>query len=327
MKLILLFITALICRQAAGAGERSGAFKSFKLRSGGYDRTYGVYAPAGLDASKRYPLLVILHGGGGDGKGMRRLTRNRFESLADQNGGIVAYPDGLDKNWNDYRADKSRKAQRENIDDAAFIASMLDEIAKTYPADASRTYAAGISNGAMMSYALACRAAGRFAAVAPVAGAMPENLLPACAPSRPVPLIIINGTKDNLVHWEGGDVTGPFGKRKMGKVISVEKSRDFWLAENGCDRSKAAVSKIDAVPGDGTSVEIEKYAACAGGGAVEFVKIAGGGHTWPGGLQYLPEWLVGKTFAGLSASDEIWSFFMSHPMPPVKSASGPAGPR
>ena len=326
MKAILLFITALICCQPAFAGEAGGAFKTFKLRSGGYDRTYGVYAPSGLAPSKKYPLLVVLHGGGGNGEGMRKLTRRGFEALADRNGAIVAYPDGLDKHWNDYRADKSRKAQRENIDDAAFIVSMLDKIAEAYPSDASRTYAAGISNGAMMSYTLACRAAGRFAAAAPVAGAMPENLLPACEPSRPVPLLIINGTKDGLVHWEGGDVTGPFGKRKLGKVISVEKSRDFWLAENGCGRSRPAVSKLDADPSDGTSVRIENYASCAEGGAVEFVEIDGGGHTWPGGLGYLPEWVIGKTSAELSATDEIWNFFMAHPLPPAKKEKSPAGP-
>lgn len=315
MRSILFLLAASLCPLAL-AGEPSGELKQFKLETGGYARVYGVYAPRNLEKAKKYPLLVILHGGGGTGKGMPRLTRGGFEKLAGERGALLAYPEGIDKNWNDYRADKSRKAQRENIDDVAFISAMLDEIAKGYPVDKERVYAAGISNGAMMSYTLACRAPDRFAAVAPVAGAMPENLVPTCSPSRPVPILIISGTKDNLVHWEGGYVTGPFGKKKLGRTISVEKSRDFWLEKDSCDAAKKEVSKTDSDPEDGTSIARETYSSCAGSGAVEFVRIDGGGHTWPGGWQYLPEFVVGKTSRELDANTEIWNFFMKHSLPP-----------
>jgi polyhydroxybutyrate depolymerase len=223
----LFLAMAFLSAGPVQAGEFSGSLESFKLETGGYTRSYSVYSPRNLEKAKKYPLLVILHGGGGTGKGMPRLTRGGFEKLADAKGAILAYPEGIDKNWNDYRAAKNRKAQRENIDDVSFISTMLDGIEKGYPVDKERIYAAGISNGAMMSYTLACRAADRFAAVAPVAGAMPENLVPACSPSRPVSVLIMNGTKDKLVHWEGGYVTGPFGRKKLGRTLSVEKSRDF----------------------------------------------------------------------------------------------------
>lgn len=311
----LFLALAFLSAGPAYAGEFSGSLKLFKLETGGYARAYRVYSPRNLEKAKKYPLLVILHGGGGTGKGMPRLTRGGFEKLADGNGALLAYPEGIDKNWNDYRADKSRKSQRENIDDAAFITAMLDEIAKTYPVDPARIYAAGISNGAMMSYTLACRASDRFAAVAPVAGAMPENLVPLCGPSRPVPVLIISGTKDNLVHWEGGYVTGPFGKKKLGRTISVEKSRDLWLGKNSCDAAKKEVSKADSDQGDGTAVVRETYSSCAAGGAVDFIRIEGGGHTWPGGLQYLPELVIGKTSREIDANTEIWNFFMKHSLP------------
>lgn len=310
---IILFALVLLAGTPARAGETSGSMKLFELQTGGYKRVYRVYSPKNLEGTKKYPLLVLLHGGGGTGKGMINLARGGFEKLADRNGAILAYPDGIDKNWNDYRADKTRKAQRENIDDVAFISAMLDEIAKVYPADPSKTYASGISNGAMMSYTLACRASDRFAAIAPVAGAMPENLAAACGPARPVPVLIISGTKDKLVHWEGGYVTGPFGKKKLGRTISVEKSRDFWLDKNSCAAAKKEIIKLDSDPEDGTSVEREAYPAC--GGAVEFIKINGGGHTWPGGLQYLPELVIGKTSRELDANAEIWNFFMKHSLP------------
>ena len=314
MKNYFFLLAVLLCGRAY-AGEKTGALKIFELEAGGYKRVYRVYAPLNLEKTKKYPLLVLLHGGGGTGKGVPRLTRGGFEKLADRNGAILAYPEAVDKNWNDYRADKSRKSQRENIDDVAFLTAMADEISLKYPVDPARVYASGISNGSMMSYTLACRASDRFAAIAPVAGAMPENLAAACSPSRPVPVLIISGTKDKLVHWEGGYVTGPFGKKKLGRTISVEKSRDFWLERNSCDAAGKEASRLDADPDDGTAVERENYRACAGGSAVEFIKIDGGGHTWPGGLQYLPELVIGKTSRELDANTEIWNFFMKHSLP------------
>ena len=309
MKAIIFLLAVLLCGEAS-AGKGAGGLKTFTLGSGGRLRVYGVYAPPQLERSRKYPLLVILHGSGGTGKNFPRLTRRGFEKLADANGAILAYPEGVDKGWNDYRADKEQKAQRENIDDASFIVSMLDELAGSYPVDTRRVYAAGISNGAMMTYALACRAAGRFAAIAPVDGAMPENLALTCKPSRPVPVLIMNGTADKLVRWEGGDVTGLLSRRRRGRVLSAEKSRDFWLANNSCDAAKKEISTLDSQPEDGTSVEKETYSSCAGGANVELIKITGGGHTWPGGRQYLPEFLVGRTSAEFDASREIWDFFM-----------------
>ena len=310
-------LAALLTAPACTAGK-GGSVKKFTLNSGGYERVYRLYVPAGLDAAKKHPLFMLLHGGGGTGKGMRRLTGYCFEKMAAASGGLVAYPDGLEKNWNDYRGDPSRRAQRENIDDVAFLKAVAAEISARYPVDPARVYAGGMSNGAMMSYALACRAADTFAAIAAVAGSMPENLAAACSPSRPVPVMIINGTKDSLVHWEGGDVTGPLGRKKLGRVLPVERTRDFWLKNNACRAEKAVPSRKDANPDDGTALSREVYSSCAGGSAVDFVKVEGGGHTWPGGLQYLPQFIIGKTSDEMAASDEIRDFFLRHPMPAKK---------
>ncbi|MDD2804942.1 MAG: PHB depolymerase family esterase [Elusimicrobiales bacterium] len=306
----LALLLAIFCAPAS-----AGELKTYKLRHGGYDRVYRVYAPANLDKAKKYPLLFVLHGGGGSGRNMPRLTRSGFERLADGEGALLAYPDGVDGHWNDYRGDEGRKAVRENIDDVAFLAAAADEIAKKYPADPARVYAAGISNGAMMSYALACLAADKFAAIAPVAGALPERLAPACRPARPVPVLMVNGTDDKLVHWEGGYVTGPLGKKKMGRLLPVEKTRDFWLAADSCDAAKKGVVELDADPKDGTSVTRENYPACAGGAAVEFLKIDGGGHTWPGGLQYRSRAVIGRTSREFDAAAEIWKFLIKYSLP------------
>lgn len=303
---------ALAVLLPACAAAKTPALKSFTLEHGGYKRAYHVYVPANLAKDKKHPLLLILHGGGGTGSRMSALTANGFEKLARKHGAVLAYPDALEKNWNDYRADQSRKAQRENVDDVAFLTEVTDRVLKDFPADPARVYVTGISNGAMMSNTLACLAAGRFAAAAPVAGAVPENLAPRCSPVRPVPLLIINGTDDSLVHWGGGEVTGPFGKRKFGRTLSAESSRDLWLEKNSCDRAAVRVIEFDNLKADGTAVKWETYGACAGGAEVQFIKVSGGGHTWPGGAQYLPKAVVGKTSNEFSATQEIWTFFMRH---------------
>lgn len=305
-------ILALLLAGSASAGE----LRRFTLVSGGRERSYFVYSPRAGTAGPKLPLIVLLHGGGGTAAGMRRLTRNGFEALADGRGAVIAYPEAVDKHWNDYRGDKSRKAQLENVDDVAFLVEMTRAIGDAYPVDGDRIYAAGISNGAMMAYALACRAADRFAAVAAVAGAVPEPLYSSCRPARPVPVLIINGTADGLVHWSGGEVTGPFGKRKFGRTVPLEKTRDLWLKLDSCDREKMTSAARDSDPEDGTSVFAETYAPCAGGSAVKFIKIEGGGHTWPGGLQYLPKGVIGPTSRELDADSEIWNFFGGHALKP-----------
>jgi len=309
---VALFLALLL---PACAAAKTPVLKSFPLEYGGYKRAYHVYVPANLDRAKKHPLLLILHGGGGTGSRMSALTANGFEKLARRYGGVLVYPDGLEKNWNDHRGDKSRKAQRENVDDVAFLTEVVDRVLKDFPADPARVYVTGISNGAMMSNTLACLASGRFAAAAPVAGAVPENLVPLCTPSRPVPVLIISGTEDSLVHWGGGEVTGPFGKRKFGRTISVEASRDLWLEKNSCDQVGVRTIEFDNLKSDGTAVTWETYGSCAGGAEVQFIKVTGGGHTWPGGAQYLPKAVVGRTSKEFSATQEIWSFFMRHSLP------------
>jgi polyhydroxybutyrate depolymerase len=45
--------------------------------------------------------VLVFHGGGGTGPGTERLTR--FTPLADREGLLVAFPEGLGRNWNDGR--------------------------------------------------------------------------------------------------------------------------------------------------------------------------------------------------------------------------------
>lgn len=132
----------------------------------GLKRTYWLHIPPPQFAGQLLPLVFALHGGGGSGRKMAGFTG--FNRLADREGFMVAYPDGVEKHWNDGRDLARYRAQRENIDDVGFIAHLMDTLEKDYPVDPGRIYVTGASNGALMSYRLACELTDRIAAIAPV---------------------------------------------------------------------------------------------------------------------------------------------------------------
>jgi len=227
---------------------------------------------------------------------------------------VVVYPDAIEKHWNDDRGSKETgyKAQNENIDDVGFISALIDHLIKKMNIDAKRVYVSGMSNGAIMTYRLACELAQKIAAIAPVAGNMPQNLK-LSIPSGTVSVLAINNVDDPLVPFKGGDVTGPFGKKKLGKVLSAQESVMFWVNEDSCSATPANTYEPDTDPGDGTRVKKVIYTHGRNNSEVVLYIIEGGGHTWPGGFQYLGEWIIGKTSRDINATQVIWDFFEKHP--------------
>lgn len=280
------------------------------LSWGGLTRTYRLHLPPVTAQTKPMPLIIALHGGGGNGARMERLTLEGFNSLADREGCAVVYPDGLDKHWNDGRQEGRYRAHREKIDDVGFISALIDHLVKERQVDPNRVYVTGISNGAMMSQRLAWELTGKIAAIAPVAGSMPTGLAPCGSPSRPIPVLLINGTADPMVPWTGGEIR--FGRLKLGKVWSVAETVKFWVAHNHCDPNPVITRLPHRGAADGTRVRQEVYGGGREGTEVVLYAIEGGGHTWPQGLRYMPEWFVGKTSQDLEANEVIWSFFKRH---------------
>jgi polyhydroxybutyrate depolymerase len=253
------------------------------------------------------PLIFVLHGGGGSASNMELLTRGAFNRIADREGAIVVYPEGVDRHWNDGR-DLPETAARENIDDVGFILALIEEVARQYSLDRGRIYATGISNGGFMSMRLACDAAGTFAAVAPVTAVLSEKLGARCAPTRPVAIMIINGTEDPLVPWTGGMVKVLGVSR--GAVWSADRTFERWLELDGC-RPRGDGALTDNDPADKTAVVVHRE-RCRDNVEVRLYEVRGGGHTWPGGVAYASERLVGRVSREFDASQEIWTFVKSH---------------
>jgi polyhydroxybutyrate depolymerase len=263
-----------------------------KLAVGGLERTYRLYVPGSLDRSKPAPLVVVLHGGFGQGAGAAR--QGNWDDVAEQHGFITVAPDGIGRSWN--AGICCGAAQRRGIDDVGFVVALLDRVARDHPMDPARVYASGISNGGLMAYRLACEAADRFAAIAPVAATLPVS----CEPSRPVSVIHVHGLADQNIPFEGG-----IGAKGVVKVSwpPARAGLERWAQLDGCSPAASTTSA--------GAVTTTSWGGCRNGTAVQLITIAGGGHSWPGG-QRMSRALDPPSDA-LDATSTIWDFFAAHP--------------
>ena len=241
------------------------------INAGGRDRSYQLYKPVGAPASA--PLVVVLHGYSGSARQVERDYG--WDALADSGKFIVAYPDGLGRAWNVDGETCCGRSGREGIDDVGFISAAVADVGKNVGIDPARVYAAGMSNGAIMSYTLACNTQ-IFAAIGPVAGTQ----LNPCRKPRPTSVLHIHGTADRLVPYNGGQgfsvINGP----------PVAQVNAFWRNVDRCG----------APTGTTGGAVTTSTAACADGRGVVLVTVDGGGHDWPP-----------------FATQTLWQFFATHP--------------
>jgi polyhydroxybutyrate depolymerase len=232
-----------------------------------------------------------------------------FNAVADQNGVVAVYPNGTGPlsgdrllTWNGGSC--CGYAQEKNVDDVGFVRAVVSDLRAHLNVDVKRIYAAGMSNGAILSQRLACEAADVFAAVAPVSGTL--NFSP-CRPSRPISVIAFHGTADQHIPYDGG-----YGPKSLVNVdfASVQASIAFWTAFDGCAPQPRADSFQD--------IRHETWTGCAGGSSVELYTIVGGGHAWPGGEGGWAD--SDSPTTTISASQLIWAFFASHPLSWAKRA-------
>lgn len=305
MGAIAIALALALPSATATAGEQ--AIKTYSLQWAGLKRTFILYEPRQGTAGAPLPLLFVLHGGGGHGRGMITLTKGRFNELADRDRFLVAYPSGIDKNWNDQRSDAIDRAHREKIDDAGFLLEIVRLLAKEKNADMKRVYCTGISNGGFMSLRMACEHADRIRGAVIITAQNPVEAAERCKPSRPVPIMFMNGTGDPLVPYNGGDIKVLLKAR--GRVVSTDETMKFWAAANRCAAEPLVEKLPDRDPADGSTVVRYTWKPAPGGAPLVLYRFDGGGHTWPGGWQYLPPEIVGTMNRDIVAADVIWEFF------------------
>jgi polyhydroxybutyrate depolymerase len=274
----------------------------------GRDRTYHLHLPPSRHAVS--PLVFVFHGGGG--QGTRIETTSGFDAIADRESFVVVYPDGVDRGWNDGRTDAPlHGALSKNIDDLAFVRAMLADIATVAPIDPKRIFATGMSNGAIFSEYLAAKMADKFAAIAPVAGGIADPFYKEFAPSSPVSVLAMNGTRDAFVPYNGGNVA----RSGRGRVIPVDDAMKLWVVRDGITTEPQSGMLPDADPSDGCRVAWKKWTGGKNGTEVWLYAEQGAGHSWPGSTQAQPRVAVGPVCRDFSASEAAWSFFKGHPKP------------
>jgi polyhydroxybutyrate depolymerase len=282
------------------------------LVSGGIDRRYRRYVPPGYDGSEPFPVVLNFHGLTASAEQQALLTN--LEGLAGTEGFIAVHPQGsVDPATGMTFFELS---QGSTVDDVAFTADVLDDLAATVCIDPARVYAMGFSNGGYMSSRLACDLADRIAAITTVAATTrPDD----CAPDRPVPVLAFHGTADQVVPFDGGDSalldtleqaadpSDPAATARLQGVaellgLAIPDEVGEWATANGC--SGQALSDV------GEEVTLTTYQGCDA--PVLFYVVADGGHTWPGSPTSRAVAALGHTTLDVDATRLAWEFFRQH---------------
>ena len=261
-------------------------------------------------SSAALPLVFVFHGGGGAAR--LAILATGWSQKADEIGFFAVYPEAL-------RPDPQRPptflrnpqfwnvgsglgcAEREGVDDVAFVRALLDELSESLAIDAQRVYATGFSNGGALTFRLGMELSDRFAAIGPVAGNLWRQ---EPKPSRAVSMIYISGTADPMNPLDGSPIVSPWGP--VLQPPPIEQTVQTWASWVGCPHVPRLLS-------DRGGIRHLRYGPCEGRAEVDFYIIEGAGHAWPGGLPMLAERLAGKPTDKLNATDVIWEFFERHP--------------
>jgi polyhydroxybutyrate depolymerase len=286
--------------------------KKETLYHDGYRRTYYVHLPADYDPAKKYPLVFGLHGGGGKAKAFNRSTNRRLSELADEEDFIVVYPQGVKKSWNDNKNREPNGAARKlNIDDVGFFRKLIEKLENEYSIDSRYIFSCGISNGGLMSLTLAAELPEKIRVIGMVASNFGEIQASQMSEATPFSVMIIHGTEDPIFPYDEGNVT--IFKQNRGKVLGVNQSIGFANYLNGSDAKVIREELPNPNKTDNCTATHYKYINTYNPESkVELIKVIGGGHTWPGGFQYLPKKLIGEVSKDFNAADKLWEFFESH---------------
>ncbi len=283
MNSIKIIINIIIIFVLAGEGFSQ---KTFSFQFDNKDREYILYLPVNLKNDA--PLVFVFHGYSGNAKGtMKSFGMNK---LADKHGFAVCYPQGLiDHDGNHFWQVGYKFHKNINVNDVDFICALAESLQQKYKLSKNNTFITGFSNGGDLCNLLLCQTSGIFRAAAPIISCIMKETYDSCTNSKPVPVFLLNGTKDNITYWNG-DMNDSQG---YGAYLSTEKMLSFRIKQNNatlfsCD------TIVNPEKSDTTSVIIQKYINSNSKNQVWMYKVVNGGHGYP---DYI------------NLSQEIWNFF------------------
>ena len=296
MKILLLILAASVIFISGCINEEESILWN------GRTRFYNIHIPDGYNGITPVPLVIALHGGGGNARSMEEKTG--FSNLSDEKGFVIVYPEGTGRfkhrflTWNAGYC--CGYALENNIDDVGFIKELIKTLEEKFNIDSNRIYVTGHSNGAMLTYRVGAELSDIVAAIAPVAGSIggyatnDSELWVIPEPEYPVSVIAIHGRYDSHVPYNGGHGENTSGSRID---LSVNESISFWVKYNGCN-------PIPEVEKNG-NITIARYTNGRNNTEVILYTVENGEHWWPGSDR--------DPYKELSASEIIWDFFETHP--------------
>lgn len=269
---------------ACSGEEADGTDFERSLTIGDTTWKYLVHVPPNYDASTPLPVVYLFHGLAGEAA--LNLAYTEFQDAANEDEFVVVAPqaNGSPSTW-----DVVTPVTTEGSD-VDFALQLTQEIAKDWCVDADRQFAAGISNGSALVFAMACSGAFDMKAYGGVAAAFYEE---PCTSAPPASIVYFHGTADPTVPFDGGPTP-------LFPVRAVPDIMDDWAEHDGCDPDPRGIPV-------GKDVEHTIWRGCDKGARLETYIIENGGHTWPGAL--FPVVTLGSTTATVSATDAMVDFF------------------
>ena len=280
----------------------------------GLERVYGIYVPAA--AVDPAPLVFLLHGGGGSAAKTWNQEHGRsWKALADEHGFVLVLPEGRSDpgddtahHWNDCRTDFDSEVIATTEDDVGFIVQLIATVSAEASIDLARVYATGASNGGMMTYRLAIEAGEHFAAMAAIIANLPDPS-ECSTTASPIPMLIMNGTDDPLIPYEGGCVANTQCNR--GRVMSTMDTVAFWVDTNQAATEPTVEKLRNRAWFDSSTVTVYSFKGGSDGADVVYYHIKGGGHNVPGfeTISRIAQALAGPKNRDIDGPTEIWTFF------------------
>jgi polyhydroxybutyrate depolymerase len=273
--------------------------------SGGLTRTfhYFMHNSGTKNPTPVYHIFYIFHAENSNGADFdANILGGSMDHGKAQVPYLMVYPDAINGHWN-FGPDSSVT----NVDDVGFIRELMEFFEHTHSSSLLKNYAAGMSNGGLMVFRIACDLSEKLNAIAVVDAAMPVSIAKTCKPKNPLSLLLIEGRNDPYLPWSKNYMI-ELGMPVIATLSPIE-TFNFW----------AWINKVN-VPSvfwliplriyDGTYVY--KQSKKTNSLEMRMYTIFGGGHTWPGAEQYLPENMYGKTSHNVYASPSIIDFFWGH---------------
>lgn len=261
-------------------------------------REYLLHVPAHYRGAQPLPVIFAFHGSSASAGVLERETS--LDERADAQHFFVVYPQGLRRAWN--IGECCYYAFTHGVSETNFVKAMLDRLRATVAVDTSRIYATGYSDGGTLSYLLACALPDRIAAVAAISATLFDPL-PPCSLPHPVPVMIVHGTGDQQIPYQGRP-GGPASSRRPSLYHSVSDVTRFWLDRDRCYTAPEQMR---------SGRVLRVHYRCADSAEVLLYTILGGKHGWPGGGR---GWVFSpRPPQDMVASDTVVRFFLRHHLP------------